>query len=296
MSEPSQLTTMLSEPSDDGLGPFLSSPAELAHASFTQTTPVSEHAQTTEKVECLRMTVGNENLLCIRGLSTDQAEEFPPAPLGEWIEQLPENCELLLSHRRWQGKLKGDDIRACREDYANHLYLLDEQLQRLLGALAKREDAANTAVVVTADHGEMLGDHNMLYKGTFLEASIRVPFLYTPPPHLNNSPEILQRPVGLTNMFTTILKNLIDRGCSKKIIQTAKKTKHVCVEFGDELLTIQNNRKLCRKLSGEVLWATQLRNDPTEQINQLAENPQLLHKKESWMKLSEISEKELQKL
>ena len=30
------------------------------------------------------MTVGNENLLCIRGLSTDQAEEFSPAPLGEW--------------------------------------------------------------------------------------------------------------------------------------------------------------------------------------------------------------------
>ena len=30
------------------------------------------------------MAVGNENLLCIRGLSTDQAEEFSPAPLGEW--------------------------------------------------------------------------------------------------------------------------------------------------------------------------------------------------------------------
>ena len=96
-------------------------------------------------------------------------------------------------------------------------------------------------------------------------------------------------------MFTTILKNLIDCGCSKKIIETAKQTKHVCVEFGDELLTIQNNRKLCRKLSGEVLWATHLRNDPTEQINQLAVNPQLLHDKEGWMKLSEISEKELKK-
>ena len=83
MGEPSQLTDMLSTPSDDGLGPFLSSPRERANASFTQTTPASGHDQTTEKVECLRMTVGNENLLCIRGLSTDQAEEFPPAPLGE---------------------------------------------------------------------------------------------------------------------------------------------------------------------------------------------------------------------
>lgn len=195
--------------------------------------------------------------------------------------------------QRWHGRLSKTDIGAFRQDYANHLQLLDAQIQQLLAALAKRDDARQTAIAVTSDHGEMLGDHNMLYKGTFLEASIRVPFLYCPPPHLKNPPQSLQRPVGLTNMFISMLRNLVDGGESKMIIQTAKKTKHVCVEFGEELLTIQKNRKLCRHQTGEVLWATQICHDPMEQTNQLAMNPQLLHQKKGWMKIAKISEQEL---
>ena len=44
-----------------------------------------------------------------------------------------------------------------------------------------RTDQANTAVLATADHGDMLGDSDMLYKGSFLEGAIRVPFIYRPP-------------------------------------------------------------------------------------------------------------------
>ena len=92
-----------------------------------------------------------------------------------------------------------------------------------------------------------------------------------------------------------MLENLIDGGSAKKLLKAAKKTNHVCVEYGDELLTIKNNRKLCRRMTGEVLWATQLRNDPTEQINQLINNPQLLSENKGWAKLAQISEQEIQK-
>ena len=141
----------------------------------------------------------------------------------------------------------------------------------------------------------MLGDHGMLYKGTFLEASIRVPFQYCPPPRLKNQPRTLQKPLGLTELFSTMLNNLIEGGSAKKLVQTMKKTTHVCVEFGDELLTIKNNLKLCRQLTGEALWATQLRDDPKEQINQLAMNPELLEQKKCWRRIANISERELQK-
>ena len=36
-------------------------------------------------------------------------------------------------------------------------------------------------MLATADHGDMLGDGGMLYKGSFLEGAIRVPFVYKPP-------------------------------------------------------------------------------------------------------------------
>jgi arylsulfatase len=192
-----------------------------------------------------------------------QPHKTPDAVMtADWYAQLPVHCELQLAHQRWRGKLTAQEIESCRQDYANHLQLLDCQLQRLLDALAARGDACQTAIAVTSDHGEMLGDHGMLYKGTFLEASIRVPFQYCPPPSLNNQPKALRRPVGLTNMFSTMLSNLVNGGHAKEIVQTAKKTDYVCVEFGDELLVIQNSRKLCRQLSGEILWATHLGQDP----------------------------------
>lgn len=218
-----------------------------------------------------------------------------PMPEGEWIAQLPAHCELYRTHQRWLGRLSRTDIQACRQDYACRLQLLDTQMKQLLDALAKRDDADKTAIAVTADHGEMLGDHNMLYKGTFLEASIRVPFQYCPPPRLKNPPHAIKKPVGLTGLFTTMLKNLINGGAAETIVKTIKDTGHVCIEFGDEIMIIQNNRKLCHRLTGEALWATHLRLDPQEQINQLAIHPQLLRQNKKWINLANISKNELKK-
>ena len=219
----------------------------------------------------------------------------PPVPSGEWISALPKNCELFQAQQRWQGKLSRGAIDHCRQDYANHLQLLDAQLDRLVQALDQRNDAGNTAIAVTADHGEMLGDHGMLYKGTFLEASIRVPFQYTPPsaePH-KSSAQWLAKPVGLTELFTRMVSNLRSDGKSDVITDLIQNTNHVCVEFGDELLTIQNNRKLCCDKTGQPLWATQIKRDPSEQRNLLAENPSLLENKKRWKQHYEISLREI---
>ena len=40
----------------------------------------------------------------------------------------------------------------------------------------------NTAIVFTSDHGEMLGDHGLLYKGCrFYEGLVRVPLIFSWP-------------------------------------------------------------------------------------------------------------------
>jgi arylsulfatase len=226
--------------------------------------------------------------------SNNQHQTPKPTPQGDWIKQLPPNCELQKAQQRWRGRLTREAIKACRQDYANNLQLLDNQLQRLLDALSDRRDKDQTAIAIASDHGEMLGDHDMLYKGTFLEESIRVPFQYCPPPGLKNRQRTLQKPLGLTEVFSTMLNNLTEGGDAKKFAQEIKK-RHICVEFGEELLIIKNNRKLCCRLSGEALWATHLHQDPQEQINQIAVNPKLLQQKANWAALARISEQELQK-
>jgi len=58
---------------------------------------------------------------------------------------------------------------------------LDENLGRLLRALEETEAAADTIVIFTADHGDMLGSHGLEYKGAPYEESARIPLLLSYP-------------------------------------------------------------------------------------------------------------------
>jgi arylsulfatase len=68
-----------------------------------------------------------------------------------------------------------------REIYAANLAmceLIDDQVGRILEALVETGQADNTIVIYMSDHGEMLGDHGIYFKGPhFYESAIRVPLV-----------------------------------------------------------------------------------------------------------------------
>jgi len=53
----------------------------------------------------------------------------------------------------------------------------DEQFGRILDTLKEQQLEENTIVVFTADHGEMMGSHNLMHKGVPYEESIGIPFI-----------------------------------------------------------------------------------------------------------------------
>jgi choline-sulfatase len=62
--------------------------------------------------------------------------------------------------------------------YEGEIAYVDSQLARLIGALRERRLLEETLVVVTADHGESLGEHAEKTHGLFLyDATMRVPLL-----------------------------------------------------------------------------------------------------------------------
>ncbi|MFW6044242.1 MAG: sulfatase, partial [Planctomycetota bacterium] len=84
-------------------------------------------------------------------------------------EQLPENT------------LDPDHVAAMRANYAGNVTLIDDQVGEILDVIEERGELDNTVIVFSSDHGEMNGDHGMVYKGHFLNGALRVPLLLRTP-------------------------------------------------------------------------------------------------------------------
>lgn len=89
--------------------------------------------------------------------------------------------------------------------YAGEVAWTDELVGRLLAALERLGLAADSLVVVTADHGEGLGDHGELLHGYFAyESTLRVPLLVRGPGVVPG--RRLAGPAALVDLMPTILE------------------------------------------------------------------------------------------
>jgi choline-sulfatase len=77
--------------------------------------------------------------------------------------------------------LSGDHVRAARRAYYGAISYVDDHVGRLTGLLAETGRLDGTVVIVTSDHGEMLGERGAWYKMSFFEGSARVPLIVRAP-------------------------------------------------------------------------------------------------------------------
>ena len=71
--------------------------------------------------------------------------------------------------------------RALIARYWGNVTLMDRGVGRILSALDEAGIADRTIVVFTSEHGDQLGEHNIIGKAVFYEQSIRVPLLMRVP-------------------------------------------------------------------------------------------------------------------
>lgn len=208
-----------------------------------------------------------------------------PAPEPDWISSLPRGASARRASDAWS-QLDERAIRACRRDYADHLRLLDDQVGHLLRALDARPDAHRTAVALTADHGELLGDGGMLYKGTFLEGAVRVPWIYRPAPCDANEEAIrTTHPLGITPLLTACLTNHAEGGDFQRLQERSAEENTVFCEYGEEVMAVSGNRKLVLDGRRRPLWATDLEHDPGEQVNLITADGRAWRRDASWKSL-----------
>ncbi|MCE2788485.1 MAG: sulfatase-like hydrolase/transferase [Saprospiraceae bacterium] len=225
-----------------------------------------------------------------------------PIPTPDWIHQLPDTAQLKKRHLQWNGLLPHQDITNFRKDYADHVVLLDEMVGKIMQTLHQRIDFDRTGIAITSDHGDLLGDMEMLYKNCFLEGAVRVPYIFHPPLrettergiHTNipassldlikktflrtsQNPEVNKKqmvqdlnigkyPTGLSTIFSRFAfrskkNNLLSLG------DWVKSLENVVVEFGSEMLYVDESYKIVIDQNGAIQWAIHIANDPFEQYN-----------------------------
>lgn len=128
-----------------------------------------------------------------------------PAPVvGAWAERHAEEAGFPLDVDAWRGRLPEHLNQRARAAYFAYLAYLDSQIGRFLGNLPEKE---NTFVIMSSDHGEMLGDHNLWRKTYAYEASARVPFLIRPPASWDCPRNVeIEQVIGWEDIMPTLLE------------------------------------------------------------------------------------------
>ncbi|MFQ6130445.1 MAG: sulfatase [Armatimonadota bacterium] len=136
-------------------------------------------------------------------------ERFSPGKL-----ELPANWQSHeeLFERQWSRRIVADlgepGLREFLRVYYAMVALIDDQVGRVLEALEATGRAEDTILIFTADHGDMLGGHGMVWKSTsaFFDEIARIPLLIRYPRRVK--PRRSEMAACLTDMMPTILELL----------------------------------------------------------------------------------------
>ncbi len=100
-------------------------------------------------------------------------------------------------------QLTNDQWKEVRHHYFASIAFVDEQIGRIMDYLEKTGLSDNTAIIFTADHGDMMGDHGFPTKGSWhYDACIRVPFLLHLPGQTTGNTE--SRAISNLDIFPTV--------------------------------------------------------------------------------------------
>ena len=127
-------------------------------------------------------------------------EQFGPTRLDIPFEYATDDVDY-LSHRDWSES----DLKKLHNAYDSSIAYLDHQIGLLFDKLSENGSLDNTVVIITADHGELLGEHGLIGHGDNLYIdTLRVPLLIRFPSRIPKGMRI-QKPVSLRDIPATVL-------------------------------------------------------------------------------------------
>ncbi len=116
--------------------------------------------------------------------------------------------------QRQSGGMSEEECSNVKRHYAASISVLDDWIGRIAATLERRGLAENTTIILTADHGELLGDHGLFRKSAMYEGALRVPMIVVDPQvHQGTVSDAL---VSLVDLYPTFL-DLADISVSQEL-------------------------------------------------------------------------------
>ncbi|MGI9602951.1 MAG: sulfatase family protein [Acidimicrobiales bacterium] len=183
-------------------------------------------------------------------------EPYPPIDLG------PDPVETSFDNLQGRFQLTPEELATLRADYAGSCLLIDDQVGELLDVVRARGEWDNTIVVFCADHGEMNGDHGLVWKNTFLDGALRIPLVVrVPGQHAGG--DVSTELVELIDVGATLLDyaggSMASPTYGKSLRPlfddpSAGHRPHVVSEFARERMIMDHHHKLVVDTHGHPAW------------------------------------------
>lgn len=208
------------------------------------------------------------------------ADAMPAPAAAEWLAQGPAlldtNRDGYLAFRTIADNVAA--VRRLRAFYHGSLRFLDDQIGRLVAGLRESGQWANTLLVFTTDHGDMLGDHGLIAKGLpHYDAAIRCPLIVAGGAV---RPGVSDQLAGSLDLFPTLCdwaglppgdrppcEGLSLASACAGTVEVAERSE-IAVSGGEaDTVLSRDGWRLTRYLRSEAGQLFDLRADPDEQAN-----------------------------
>jgi arylsulfatase A-like enzyme len=163
-----------------------------------------------------------------------------------------------------------------RAHYAASVEQIDYEVGQILQSLEEQGLLENTVIIFASDHGDYLGDHNLIGKGTFYESSIHVPMIVHVPWAAQGA--VSDSLVQLTDVHATLLAfagvalpdYLDSRPMPGLGLNGESRHTHLYGIVTGGWMVYDGVWKLAKYATGEQ-HLFNLDEDPTEQVNRIAD-------------------------
>ncbi len=189
----------------------------------------------------------------------------------------------------------GDGVEAAEKHVREYFAMVtgvDEQIGRVMEALEANGLADNTIVVITSDHGEMMGSHGLMSKNIWFDESINIPFIIRWPDKIKgnqrsdifiSATDVMPTMLHLLGAKTGLPDNLDGRDLSEYLLRNSEdgpdSAIYYYIEQGDAasghrgIKTSQNTFVIAVGMDGQIReFMYDNINDPFQQTNLLEED------------------------